>query len=411
MNKKDIMEIKRRFTKESCTFTKLSGCYVNSSKEKIVTFRENFLNLTDDEFFKYLDIAKKTLSGKLNNNLLELEFPVDEEEMGGAQDTLMRLKASHLEDDDILNALYDNIIQTYDKIDNYLILCYHDAYDVPMKTNDNLALDDSDEVYEYIIVAICPVDLSKPGLGYDMDDNKFAALERDWVVGACESAFIFPAFSERSSDIHHTLVYTKNVKEPHKELWEDVLKCGSRYTSFQKKSAFENIISESLGSDEDENLDKMLEIQTNLTSFISEKEEKKADDDEPIVLKGEDIQPILEDSGFEEAEAEKISKKFDGFFEEEPPMADELVDDKLLKDSDLKIEKKELQKQVVMMNQEMKAAGITKDDGSLPEILVRVPSVSTEKIQSSIVDGERYLLIPIENLQEAVINGEKVELN
>ena len=63
-----------------------------------------------------------------------------------------------------------------------------------------------------------------------------------------------------------------------------------------------------------------------------------------------------------------------------------------------------------MMNQEMKAAGITKDDGSLPEILVRVPSVSTEKIQSSIVDGERYLLIPIENIQEAVINGEKVDL-
>ena len=70
MNKKDIMEIKRRYTKEGCTFTKLCGCYVNSSKEKILTFRENFLNLTDDEFFKYLEIAKKTLSGKLNNNLV-----------------------------------------------------------------------------------------------------------------------------------------------------------------------------------------------------------------------------------------------------------------------------------------------------------------------------------------------------
>ena len=63
MNKKEVAEIKRRFKKESCSFTRMCGCYVNSSKEKLVSFGQTFLNLEDEEFHKYLEIANKTLSG------------------------------------------------------------------------------------------------------------------------------------------------------------------------------------------------------------------------------------------------------------------------------------------------------------------------------------------------------------
>ena len=94
MTKKDVLELKRRFTKNECTFTKVCGCYVNASREIVVTFNETFLNLEDDEFYKYLEIAKKTLSGTLGNNLLELEFPLEEESAGGKQQFLMGLKSS-----------------------------------------------------------------------------------------------------------------------------------------------------------------------------------------------------------------------------------------------------------------------------------------------------------------------------
>ena len=66
MNKKDILELKRRLTKDGCTITQMCGCYVNSEKSKISLISvKNFLNMDDEEFYKYLDIAKKTLSGIL----------------------------------------------------------------------------------------------------------------------------------------------------------------------------------------------------------------------------------------------------------------------------------------------------------------------------------------------------------
>lgn len=166
MNKKDILEIKRRFKKEACTFTRMCGCYVDADHNKITKIGETFLNLEDEEFYKYLEIAKKVLSGTIGNNLLELEFPLAEEAAGGRQQFLMGLRESRLKNDDLMDTFYDMIIDSYDYVGNYLILIFHDAYDVMTKTSDNDKLDESEEVYEYLLCAICPVNLTKPGLGY-----------------------------------------------------------------------------------------------------------------------------------------------------------------------------------------------------------------------------------------------------
>jgi len=166
LNKKEVAELKRRLKKESCTITRMVGCYVNSSKDKVCTFNESFLNLEDEEFHKYLELASKTMSGTIGNNLVELEFPMEAEEIGAPQHALMALKASKLEDENLYDAFFDHIIETYDFVGNYLILLYYDNYDVMVKKSDNSALDESEETYEYIICSICPVILSKPGLGY-----------------------------------------------------------------------------------------------------------------------------------------------------------------------------------------------------------------------------------------------------
>ena len=159
MNKKDILEIKRRFKKEACTFTRMCGCYVDADRNKITKIGETFLNLEDEEFYKYLEIAKKVLSGTIGNNLLELEFPLAEEVAGGRQQFLMGLRESALKNDDLMDTFYDMIIDSYDYVGNYLILIFHDAYDVMTKTSDNDKLDESEEVYEYLLCAICPVNL------------------------------------------------------------------------------------------------------------------------------------------------------------------------------------------------------------------------------------------------------------
>lgn len=211
MQKKDILELKRRFKKDACTFTKLRGCYVDNQKNILLHIDETFLNLEEDEFYKYLEIAKKALSGTIGNNLLELSFRRDEagEE---AQKFFLALRDSALKQDGLLDLLYERIIREYDFAGNYLILLFHDAYDVITKTTDNNKLDESEEVYEYVLCAICPVELTKAGLGYHKDKNIIAPRIRDWVVSVPETGFLFPAFSDRSSDVNAMGYYVKDAK-------------------------------------------------------------------------------------------------------------------------------------------------------------------------------------------------------
>ena len=77
-------------------FTRICGCYVNSEKEKQLEMKEAFLSLSDEEMFKYFDIFRKTLSGTIGKNLLNMEFPLQQELEGGTQEFLLKLRDSGL---------------------------------------------------------------------------------------------------------------------------------------------------------------------------------------------------------------------------------------------------------------------------------------------------------------------------
>lgn len=405
MNKKEVAEIKRRLKKESCTIQHMCGCYVDAEKNKLVTFSQKFLNLEEDEFYKYLEIAGKALSGTLGNNLLELEFPIDEEAVGGRQQILMALRASKLEDDALLDTYYDLIIDSYDYVGNYLITLYYDVYDVPLKGTDELAMDESDEVYEYLLCCICPVALSKPGLGYLEGEHRIGARIRDWVVGPTDTAFLFPAFNGRATDIHSTLVYTKNAKEPHAEFWANGLGCGTKRTATQKRDAFENMVVQTLGPDDEETKDTVLDVQQNLNDFILV-EKEKVDKDEPILLDGEMITEILTDAGISEPKAEKIKASYESFFEDTLPDAQELLDAKAIKNNEVRVEKKQLQEKVVDLTKKLEDAGVITSDGTDIDVVVKVTPEKVEEIHTAFVDGKRCLVIPMEEDEEAKINGE-----
>lgn len=405
MNKKEVAEIKRRLKKESCTIQHMCGCYVDAEKNKLVTFSQKFLNLEEDEFYKYLEIAGKALSGTLGNNLLELEFPIDEEAVGGRQQILMALRASKLEDDAMLDTYYDLIIDSYDYVGNYLITLYYDVYDVPLKGTDELAMDESDEVYEYLLCCICPVALSKPGLGYLEGEHRIGARIRDWVVGPTDTAFLFPAFNGRATDIHSTLVYTKNAKEPHAEFWANGLGCGTKRTATQKRDAFENMVVQTLGPDDEETKDTVLDVQQNLNDFILV-EKEKVDKDEPILLDGEMITEILTDAGISEPKAEKITASYESFFEDTLPDAQELLDAKAIKNNEVRVEKKQLQEKVVDLTKKLEDAGVITSDGTDIDVVVKVTPEKVEEIHTAFVDGKRCLVIPMKEDEEAKINGE-----
>lgn len=350
MRKKDILELKRRLKKDHCTFTKMCGCYVNGEKHVILKFRETFLNLDEDEYFKYLEIAKKVLSGTIGNNILELNFPTNEELINEKQVSLMKLKNSQLKDDVLLDEFYDSIIDNYDYTGNFLILIFHDAYDVITKTKDNAKLDESEEVYEYVLCAICPVSLSAPGLRYFEEDNKIKARVRDWVVEAPTNGFVFPAFINRSSDVNSIMYYTKNAKDTHPELMENALGCYSKQTATIQKETFQSIIQDSFSADEKKAEKIFMEVQENLNNMLDEYNAIYDDTDaEPISLTKDDIQNVLLESGIPEEVTAKIEKSYVESFGDELPLVENLIDPKVLKANEQIKKEKHLQKQVEIL--------------------------------------------------------------
>ena len=216
MNKKEIAEIKKQFTPDRCAITRICGCYVNSEKEKQLEMKEAFLSLSDEEMFKYFDIFRKTLSGTIGKNLLNMEFPLQQELEGGTQEFLLKLRDSGLKDEELVTQFYDRVISSYDFGENYLILLIHAAYDIPGKTNDGLDMDDaSTDVYQYVLCSICPVKLSKAALCYNAQNNTIEERIRDWIVDMPSLGFLFPAFNDRNTDLHSLLYYSKNAEELH----------------------------------------------------------------------------------------------------------------------------------------------------------------------------------------------------
>ncbi len=441
MRKKDILELKRRLKKDDCTFTKMCGCYVNGEKNIILNFKETFLNLEEDEFFKYLEIAKKVLSGTIGNNLLELNFPLNEENTNEKQYFLMALKKSKLKDDTLLDNFYKSIIDSYDYTGNFLILIFHDAYDVITKTKDNLKLDESEEVYEYILCAICPVSLSKPGLGYLEDDNRIGVRVRDWIVEPPTNGFVFPAFIDRSSDVNSVMYYTKNAKDSHPELMEEVLGCSSKKTATEKKETFQNIITNAFGSDEEKSESLFMEIQENLNSIIDENNNLNGKDSESVVLTNDAIQDILAENGVSEEISTKIEKFYTKEFGNTPPIAEDLIDTKALKANEQKKKEKNLEKQVEILQNKLEhtnkkleeasknktdleinsenIAEITSDDSiqdinpedtSNYDIVLKVKPQKVPQIKSQIIDGQKCIVIPIEDNEQANVNGVDTKL-
>ncbi len=409
MNKKEVMEIKRRLKKEGCTFTRMCGCYVDAEKNKVVNFGQTFLNLEDEEFYKYLEIAKKVLSGNIGNNLLTLDIPLEEEAAGGRQQFLMGLRESKLKSEELIDRFYDLVIDSYDYAGNYLILIFHDAYDVMTRTTDNNKLDESEEVYEYLLCAICPVSLSKPGLGYRADENRIGPRIRDWVVGAPDTGFVFPAFNDRTTDIHSLLFYTRDTKEPHSEFMENGLGCGSKRTATEQKNLFSHIVKHALGDDDENSNDVLLDLQQKMSDYMEE-QDVLFDEETGVILEGEELEKLMSDTGISDDAASSIKEAYTEKFSNQMPEVAHLIDQKTLEanarvreEEALRAEVEELKQQVAMHHADN--ADDTDDTIKTYDVILRVKPEKVPQIKSQMIDGQKCLVIPMDENEHAAVNG------
>ena len=368
MIKQEINELKRLYTPSNCSITRICGCYVDGEKNKKTEFKEAFLSLPEEEIFKYFELLRKTLSGSLGKNLLNLDFPLASEQEGGTQAALLALRDSKLKDDALIEEFYDRVINTYEYVGNYLILLIHDAYDVPGKTTDGLTMDDaSDTVFEYIMCCICPVNLSKPGLSYDNINNEFHNRIRDWVVEMPETGFLFPSFNDRATDIHSTLFYSKNPEEAHSEFAENILGCTMPLSAGTQKEAFQALIEETLGDEVEYEVVK--NIHENLTEMIEEHKEIP----EPLTLDKHQVKSLFEKSGVKEEKLTDFDKLYDAAAGEDTSLFVNNV------------------------------ANVRTFEVKTPDVVVKVNPERADLVNTLQIDGKRCLVIEINDHVE--VNG------
>ena len=374
MNKKEVLEIRKQFSLQNCAITRICGCYVDGHKEKKLKFKEAFLSLPEEEEYKYFDLFKRTLSGTVGKNLLNMSFPLEEEQKGGAQEFLMQLKDSRLTDDMLVSEFYDKVIENYDFGEHYLILLIHAAYDVPGKASDGMEMyDASDTVYDYILCSICPVSLSKAGLCYNAEHNSIEDRIRDWIVNDPVNGFLFPAFNDRASDVHGLLYYSKKPEELQEVFLTQVLGCSQVLSAGTQKESFQAMIADTLG--EDCAYSVIRNIHENLNTLIEENKEEP----EPLELGKPEVRRLFSLSGVPEENLENFDREFD-----------ETVGAKA---------------SLLASN----IASTKKFNIKTPDIVINVNPDRTDLVDVRIVDGRKCLVIPVDDQVE--VNGIEVRMD
>lgn len=201
INREDMLELTRRMTLSRTSFTRIAGCYIDRDRDFDGSFNINFLKLSAAERTKKLKLAKAIPFSATNINLKKYEFPQSTRKPGSMWQLLRAMKECGLKNDALMDTFYDIVIEQYQTDSEYAILIFHDRYDIPAKASDKERLWESEEVFEYMICAVCP-------------------LIGEYEPGDPECGFLFPAFTDRSGDLNHIAVYQADADRPHTELLE-----------------------------------------------------------------------------------------------------------------------------------------------------------------------------------------------
>ena len=371
MNQKEVSELRRRFRPERSAVSRVYGCYVNGCSREIISYLDESLgNMPQEEAEKYLSLLKKALSGTLGKHLIDVVFSTQQVMDSDEHRLLSALRESGLKDGEIREAFYRTVIDALDMgEDNYLLLLAHDAYDVPRRGKDGEAdPDGSDQVFSYIVCAVCPVKACKMELGYFPGENEFHSCAAGQVVSAPELGFLFPAFDDRAANIYNALFYSRKPDQLHQEFLDAVFHAEEPpMSAAEQKEAFQGALS---GALEDAcSLEVVQAVHGRLLEKIeAAKEDKEA---EPPALTAGEIGGILRDCGVAEEKAAAFQEQCAQAFGGGALNPENLIDAKRF---DVKTE----------------------------QATISVDPAYSYLVETRIIDGRKYLLIPA---------GEGVEVN
>ena len=375
MNEKENGEIRRHTRRDRSNMTAIYGCYVNAQKTILSQFRLSTGTMSENEGDRYFAFMKKILSGGVGRNLIDIGFSTQQVMEGEEHKLLMALRECRLADEELLARFYGRIIEAIQSDDNYLILIGCDAYDVPFKNrNDDDDSDRAEETYRYLLCGICPVKDSKPNLTYDSEEKVFhdGAIRQQLAPPAV--GFLFPSFDDRTTNIYHAQLYTRDTGDSHEELVKALFNTDPVMAAKDQKQAFEALLERSL--DEECSLEVVQAVQTELTQLMAMHRESKVAD--PLLISKDQVEAVLTANGVSEEKISKFSVDFDDTFGFEA----------------------ELHPRNVVDQKHFRV--------KTPDVTINVAPESSHLVQTRIIDGMKYILIAADENVE--VNGVNVNI-
>lgn len=371
MNQKEVAELRRRFKLDKSAISRIYGCYVNSGKEVVSYIDESLGMLPEEEAEKYLGLLKKALSGTQGKNLIDIVFSTDQVVDSDEHRLLMALRDSGLKDGAIRQTFYQKVIESLDMGDsNYLILLAHDTYDVPYRAKDGeTQTDASDQVFSYIVCCVCPVKDGKLELGYCPGENEFHNCVPSQIVAPPELGFLFPAFDDRAANIYNALAYSRKADELHQEFLDAIFHTEPPMSAGEQREAFQTALSEALEGVC--SLEVVQAVHEQLSSRIEQHRESK--DPEPLSVTAKEVGGILQGCGVGEEQVAAFCESCSQQFGEGAALSPaNLIDSKRF---------------------EVKT----------PDATVSVEPERSYAVETRVIDGKKYLLIPADEGLE--VNG------
>lgn len=373
MNDKELREIRRRFRPEKNNILSIKGCLVNGDKVVVSKFSQNLAGSSVEENDRLLATMKKSLSGGLGINLVDLEFSARQTMEGEEHKLLMALRNSGLKDDGALDKFYEKVISSVHFEESFVILLASDNYDVFTYSSDG-EKQDSSTLFSYIICSICPIKASPEGLYFREYDNSFRELEAHSLLSSPEIGFMFPAFDDRASNIYGALYYTKNVYDIHSEFVTNIFGVDVPMSAAEKKDNFKGCLTESL---EDEcDFEVIKSVHGQISEMIAEHKESK--DPEPLKLTKTNLKTVLEYCGVAEEKVDRFAEKFDKDFGADAEIAPKSIVD------------------------------VKKFNLETPDVSIKVNPERTDLVSTQIINGVRYILIRANEGVE--VNGVNIEI-
>ncbi len=378
MNQRDLAEIKRRLNPDKRNPSMICGCYVDYIGNPITSFTVPVATLYENENEKYMSIFKKVLSGQLGQTLNPIALPTD------SIGLLMKARDTGMKDETVMQELFTRMIagiraehpdmqsvEDAQNAENWLILMLQDDLDVRKRdVNDEIDYENSDRSFSYCLCAVCPVKRDKPALRYVPSDGLFHERAPEWLAGIPVMGFQFPLNEGGSADVNNMLFFSKDCKDAHEAFLKAAFNADAVMPAAEQTESFQSLLAQTLGTEC--SLDVVQEMHEAVSTLIEEQEK----DAEPLLLSKQDVAKVLTDGGVSPERVEAFQDGFDKTF----GTGAALPAVNVIAPKQFKVD--------------------------LPSVSIKVDPKQADLLETRVIDGRSYLLIPIDG--DIAVNGQPV---